>query len=87
MDTDIFRVFDDVRYLFKTQFIFFVRNKIFFMSLSMFYSVLPKENILIRRENISKFRIFFNDRFNDIWLNMPNRNIFQSVIKNISMQF
>ncbi len=76
MDADKFWILYDNRYLLKTQFIFFIRYKIFSMSFRMFDTVFPKKNFCICRKNICKFRILFNDRINDILTYAPDRNKF-----------
>ncbi len=61
VNTDKFGILYNIGNLFKAQFIFFIGYKIFSMTFCMFDTVFPEEDISIRRKNIFKFRIFFNN--------------------------
>ena len=85
MNTDIVWVLYDVRNLFKTQLIFFVRNKIFPVTFRMFDSIAPEENVHIRRKAILKLRKVFEDGIHNILAYCPDRYKIEIIGKNVGI--
>lgn len=75
VNADVIGMSDNPGNSFKAKFIFLLRGKIFSMSFCVFNAVAPKQNFLIRRKNVGKFRIFSENRVYDIFSYSSNRNI------------